>query len=224
MDKKSNLAKELSLRIRGVVGSQESLVPLHVPEFHGRERELVLDCIDTGWVSSVGSYVDTFEADVARHAGCSHGVAVTNGTAALQLALLVAGVSEGDEVLVPTLTFVATANAASYLGAIPHFIDSSYKTLGICPVRLRSYLEKVAEVREGQTWNRNSGRRIAAVVPVHIFGCPVDIDGLDAVVDDWPMIVVEDAAESLGSLYRGRLCGSLGTVSAITATTLIKIR
>ena len=211
-----DFSEEIVQRIRGVIGTEEAFVPLHVPEFHGRERELLLDCIDTGWVSSVGFYVDAFEAEVALLSGCTYGVVVANGTAALQIALIVAGVQAGDEVLVPALTFVATANATSHLGAVSHFVDSAYDTLGICPLRLRAHLEQVAEVRDGATWNRQTGRRIAAVVPVHVFGCPVDMDGLDAVVADWPMVVVEDAAESLGSSYKGRFCGSLGTVAAVS--------
>jgi perosamine synthetase len=211
-----DFSEDLVKRIRGVIGTEEAFVPLHVPEFHGRERELLLDCIDTGWVSSVGSYVDAFEAEVARLSGCAYGVVVANGTAALQIALIVAGVKAGDEVLMPALTFVATANATSHLGAVSHFVDSAYDTLGICPVRLRAHLQQVAEVRDGQTWNRRTGRRIAAIVPMHVFGCPVDMDGLDAVVADWPMVVVEDAAESLGSRYKGRLCGSFGTVAAVS--------
>ncbi len=211
-----DLAKELIGRIRDVIGTQESFVPLHVPEFNGREREYLLDCIDTGWVSSLGTYVDAFEAEVARLSGCAYGVAVVNGTAALQIALIVAGVRAGDEVLMPALTFVATANAASHLGAVPHFVDSAHNTLGICPLRLRAHLEQAFEVRDGQTWNRLTGRRIAAIVPMHVFGCPVDMDGLDAVVADWPMTVVEDAAESFGSTYKGRPCGSLGRVAAIS--------
>ncbi|NRQ10038.1 LegC family aminotransferase [Aliiroseovarius sp. xm-v-208] len=211
-----DFSEDLVQRIRDVIGTEEAFVPLHVPEFHGRERELLLDCIDTGWVSSVGSYVDAFEAEVARLSGCTYGVVVANGTAALQIALIVAGVQAGDEVLVPALTFVATANATSHLGAVSHFVDSAYDTLGICPLRLRAHLEQVAEVRDGQTWNRRTGRRIAAIVPMHVFGCPVDMDGLDTVVADWPMVVVEDAAESLGSTYKGRLCGSLGTVAAVS--------
>lgn len=211
-----DFAEDLVQCIRGVIGTGESFVPLHVPEFHGRERELLIDCIDTGWVSSVGSYVDAFEAEVARLSGSAHGVVVANGTAALQIALIVAGVQAGDEVLVPALTFVATANATSHLGALPHFVDSAFDTLGVCPTRLRAHLKQVAEVRDGATWNRDTGRRIAAIVPMHVFGCPVDMDGLDAVVADWPMVVVEDAAESLGSRYKGRLCGSLGTVAAVS--------
>ncbi len=157
-----------------------------------------------------------FEAEVARLSDCLHGVAVVNGTAALQIALAVSGVNAGDEVLLPTLTFVATANAVTHLGAVPHFIDSAYDTLGVCPTLLRSHLERIAEVRGGQTWNRKTGRRIAALVPVHVFGCPVDMDGIDAAISDWPMVVVEDAAESLGSRYKGKSCGSLGTVAAIS--------
>jgi len=211
-----DLAEELIGRIRSVIGADEAFVPLHVPEFHGRERELLLDCIDTGWVSSVGSYVDAFEAEVARISGCAHGVVVANGTAALQVALLVAGVAPGDEVLMPALTFVATANAASHLGVVPHFVDSAFDTLGLCPLRMRAHLETVAELRDGRVFNRQTGRRIAAVVPMHVFGCPVDMDGLDAVLRDWPMVVVEDAAESLGSRYKGRPCGSLGVVAAVS--------
>lgn len=212
----TNLAEELLNRIRSVIGVGDDVLPLHIPEFDGRERELLIDCIDTGWVSSVGSYVDAFEVEVARLSGCSHGVAVVNGTAALQTALVVAGVKASDEVLMPALTFVATANAASYVGAVPHFVDSAYDTLGICPARLRSHLEVTAEVRDGETRNRLTGRRIAAIVPVHVFGCPVDMDGLDEVVSDWPMLVVEDAAESLGSSYKGRPCGSLGKLAALS--------
>ncbi len=127
-----------------------------------------------------------------------------------------AGVEPGNEVLVPALTFVATPNAFSHLGAMPHFVDSAPDTLGICPNRLALHLAEVAEVRDGATWNRVTGRRISAVVPVHIFGCPVDMDSLNAVVADWPMQVVEDAAESLGSFYKGRPCGSLSRIAAIS--------
>lgn len=211
-----DIANDVKERIHLVIGTKDVSVPLHIPEFHGRERELVLDCIDTGWISSVGSYVDAFESEVARFSGCLYGVAVSNGTVALQVALSVAGVKPGDEVLVPALTFVATANAASHLGATPHFVDSAYDTLGICPLRLRFHLENVAEVRGGETWNRETGKRIAAIVPVHVFGCPVDMDELNNVISDWPMTVVEDAAESLGSSYKGRGCGSLGALAAIS--------
>ena len=211
-----NLAEELVCRIRDVIGKQDAFVPLHVPDFLGREKELLLDCIDTGWVSSVGSYVDAFEAEVARVSGCAYGVAVVNGTAALQVALIVSGVVAEDEVMMPALTFVATANAASHIGALPHFVDSAYDTMGVCPERLRAHLEQIAEVRGNSTWNVKTGRRIRAIVPMHVFGCPVDMDALKSVVSDWPMAVVEDAAESLGSSYRGNPCGSLGDIGAIS--------
>jgi perosamine synthetase len=211
-----NLAEELVQRIHSVIDANKAFVPLHVPEFNGRERELLLDCINTGWVSSVGPYVDAFEAEVARLSGCAHGVVVSNGTAALQIALIVSGILAGDEVMMPALTFVATANATSHIGAIPHFVDSAYDTMGVCPVRLRKHLEQIAEVRNGATWNLQTGRRITAIVPVHVFGCPVDMNALNSVVSDWPMAVVEDAAESLGSTYRGNPCGSLGRIAAIS--------
>lgn len=211
-----NLAEELVLRIRDVIGKEDALIPLHVPEFNGRERELLLDCIDTGWVSSVGTYVDALEKEVARLSGCAHAVVVNNGTAALQVALKVSGVGPEDEVMMPALTFVATANAASHIGAVPHFVDSAYDTMGVCPSRLRIHLEQVAEIRDGETWNVRTGRRIKAIVPMHVFGCPVDMNTLDLVVADWPMAVVEDAAESLGSIYQGNPCGSLGQIAAIS--------
>lgn len=211
-----DLERGLVRRIREVIGEREAFVPLHAPEFNGREKELLLNCIDTGWVSSAGPHVEVFEKEVARLSGCTYGVVVANGTVALQLALIVAGVKAGDEVMVPALTFVATANAASHVGSIPHFIDSAYNTLGVCPRRLRTHLEQIAEVRGGKTWNRLSGRRISAIVPMHVFGCPVDMDELNEVISDWPMVVIEDAAESLGSRYKDRPCGSLGTVAAIS--------
>lgn len=216
LEKNKDFAENLLRCIRDVVGVTDTIVPLHVPEFHGRERELINDCLETGWVSSIGSYVDTFEKNVARFTGCSYAVAVMNGTAALQVALQVTGVRTNDEVLIPALTFVATANAASYIGAIPHFIDSAYDTLGVCPTSLRAHLENVAEVRGGVTWNNKTGRRISAIVPMHVFGCPVNMRDLDKVLLDWPMAVVEDAAEALGSQHMGQLCGSLGQIAAVS--------
>lgn len=210
------LGHRLVARLRPMLAPGGEFVPLHIPEFLGRERELVLDCIDTGWVSSVGAHVDAFEARVAGVCGAAHGVAVANGTAALQVALQVAGVAPGDEVLMPALTFVATANAASHLGAMPHFVDSTRDTLGLCPARLARHLDKIAERRGDAVYNKGTGRRIAAVVPVHIFGCPVDMEALRAVVADWPMPIVEDAAEALGSTYRGQPCGSLGDIAALS--------
>lgn len=203
-------------RLGRVLGPAESFIPLHVPEFLGNERAMVADCIDTGWVSSVGSHVDQFERDVAAACGTTHGVAVVNGTAALELAMKLVGVGPGDEVLMPALTFVATANAIHHLGAVPHFVDSDETTLGLDPVALGAHLRAVATTRRDGLYNRESGRRIACVVPMHVFGHPVDLDGLAAVAGEFGLPIVEDAAESLGSRYKGRACGSFGRIAAVS--------
>jgi len=204
--------------IRSAIGVDEghAFQPLHIPHFEGTEWEYVQDCLDTGWVSSVGSYVETFEAEVAAHSGVEHGVAVVNGTAALQIALQIVGVEAGDEVLMPALTFVATPNAASYLGAIPHFVDSDPATLGLDPVKLDLYLHDVAERSLEGVRNRMTGRRFGAIVPMHTYGHAVDMEPLIAVAARYGIPIVEDAAESLGSVYKGEKCGSLGRVAAIS--------
>jgi perosamine synthetase len=189
---------------------------LHEPEFSGAEWDYVRDTLDSGWVSSAGSYVERFESQVAQACGVAHGVAVSNGTSALQVALHVAGVGADSEVLMPSLTFVATANAVSHTGATPHFVDVEKTTLGICPKALADRLDAIGERRSEGLFNRETGRRIAAIVPVHIFGHPVDVDGLMAVANSYDVPVVEDAAEGLGSLYKGRPCGSYGTISALS--------
>ncbi len=191
-------------------------VPLHVPHFEGSEWEYVKECLDTGWVSSVGSYVDRFEAEVAAHCGAAHGVAVVNGTAALQIALEIVGVGPGDEVLMPALTFIATPNAATYLGAHPHFVDSDPTTLGLDPAKLDAYLGDIAERTAAGPRNRLTGKRIGAVVPMHTFGHPVDMEPLISVAARYGIPIVEDAAEALGSVYKGEKCGSLGRVAAIS--------
>jgi len=191
-------------------------VGLHEPRFRGREREYVLDCIDTTWVSYAGAYVGRFEAALAERCGVTEAVAVVNGTVALQLALEMSGIRSGDEVLVPALTFVATANAVVHAGGTPHFVDSEEATLGIDAERLRRYLHEIAECRGNDCINRATGRRIAAIMPVHIFGHPVDMDPLHEVAREFRLLVVEDAAEALGSRYRGRACGSLAAVAALS--------
>lgn len=203
-------------RLGRVLGPADDFIPLHVPEFNGGEKALVTECIDTGWVSSVGSFVDQFERDVATACDTAYGVAVVNGTAALELAMKVVGVRPGDEVLMPALTFVATANAAHHLGAIPHFVDSAEGTLGLDPVALGAHLRRIGEARPDGLYNRATGRRISCVVPMHVFGHPVDLDGLAAVADEFGLVIVEDAAESLGSRYKGRACGSFGRVGAVS--------
>ncbi|MUT65007.1 LegC family aminotransferase [Paenibacillus sp. NEAU-GSW1] len=190
---------------------------LHEPLFEGKEWEYVKDCLDTGWVSSVGQYVDRFERELAAYTGAPYAIAVMNGTAALHICLLLAGVKPGDEVLMPSLTFVATANALSYCGAVPHLIDVSSDTLGVDPVKLDHYLRGIAELRsDGFAYNRQTGRRMAAVVPMHTFGHPVELDSLVDVCDRYRLELVEDAAESLGSYYKGRHTGTFGKLAAIS--------
>ena len=202
--------------IRGVVGKASDAVALHEPEFRGNEWDYVKECLDTGWVSSVGSYVDRFERDLAQVTGVKRAVATVNGTAALHISFLLAGVEPGDEVLTPVMTFIATTNAVSYCGAIPHFVDSEWRTLGMDPVKLGDYLTDIAEVRQDGCYNRRTGRRIRAVAPMHTFGNPVDLDSVVAVCERFKLVLVEDAAESLGAYYKGRHTGQWGRVSALS--------
>ncbi|MGB9080288.1 MAG: aminotransferase class I/II-fold pyridoxal phosphate-dependent enzyme, partial [Desulfuromonadaceae bacterium] len=163
----SLFTKSVLEAIRSVTGASSSCVPLHEPCFNGNEWAYVKECLDTGWVSSVGKFVDRFEDDLAAYTGAKHAVTVVNGTAALHACLLLAGVVPGDEVLMPTLTFIATANAVSYCGAIPHFIDSEERTLGVDPHALAVYLSDIAELRQEGTFNRLTGRRISALAAMH---------------------------------------------------------
>ncbi len=202
--------------IQSVIGQRDDFVSLHEPTFVGKEWDYVKDCLDTGWVSSVGSYVDRFETMLAELTGVKRAVAVVNGTAALHVCLLLAGVQAGDEVLLPTLTFVATPNAISYCGAIPHFVDSEEKTLGLDPHKLADYLGGNAELRGDECFNRQTGRRIRAVVPMHTYGHPVDLDPLVEVCERYHLLLIEDAAESLGSCYKGRHTGQWGKLSALS--------
>lgn len=189
---------------------------LHQPHFGGREWEYVKECLDTGWISSVGSRVGDFEQMLSKHLDGRPTVACVNGTAALRVALEFAGVGRGDEVLLPALTFVATANSASHLGAVPHFIDSSEATLGVDAGRLAAHLNEIAERRGAHLVNHMTGRRLAAIVPMHCFGNPVDMDPLLEVAADWGIPVVEDATEALGSTYKGRMCGALAPLAALS--------
>jgi perosamine synthetase len=200
--------------IRSVVG--EGNVALHEPRFAGNEWVYLKDCLDSTFVSSVGRYVDRFEADLAIYTGARHAVAVVNGTAALHVALQLAGVRAEDEVLIPALTFVATANAVAYCGAIPHFVDSEACTLGLDPLALREYLSAATEMRGGWCVNRATGRIIRAVVPMHTFGHPVDIDGVLALARDFHLEVIEDATESLGSTVHGKHAGTFGRMGVLS--------
>lgn len=191
-------------------------ISLHEPSFQGKENEYVKECIDTAWVSSVGKFVDRFEQQLADYIGAKRAIAVVNGTAALHICLKLVGVKQQDEVLIPTLTFVATANAVAYCGAIPHFVDSEERTLGLDPRKLSDYLDSIAEVRSAECFNKKTGRRIKAVVPMHTFGHPVDMDPLVKLCDRYCLDLVEDAAESLGSLYKGKHTGNWGKLAALS--------
>jgi perosamine synthetase len=208
------LAQAVTERVRAVVGAQRAA--LHEPSFQGNEWAYVKECLDTGWVSSVGSYVDRFERDLAAFTGAAHAVVVSNGTSGLQIALQLAGVMPGDEVVVPALSFVATANAVRHCGAWPHFADADKDTLGLGVPALADHLSNVLERRGNVGVNRHSGRRIAAIVPMHTFGHPVDMPALMELAARNGIAVVEDAAESLGSYIDGRHTGTYGVCGMLS--------
>jgi perosamine synthetase len=200
--------------IRDVVGSGK--VALHEPSFEGNEWLYLKECLDSTFVSSVGKFVDQFEEELAAYTGAKFAISVVNGTAALQIALKLAGVQANDEVLVPALTFVATVNAVTYCNAIPHFVDSEEGTLGIDASKLRDYLQRNTSQQSGKCINNFSGRVIRALVPMHTFGHPSDIDGLLSIANDFNVLLVEDAAESLGSFYHGQHTGTFGLFGTLS--------
>ena len=202
--------------VQTVLGQDKNTIALHQPEFSGNEWKYVKNCLDVGWVSSVGAYVDQFENDLCDYTGAKFAIATVNGTAALHLALMLAGVKATDEVIVPTLSFVATANAISYCAATPHFVDVSDKTLGLDPKRLYDYLNEISEQTGHGLKNKLTGHRIAAIVPMHTYGHPVEIDALLEISERFKIPLVEDAAESLGSKYKNRHCGTFGLVAALS--------
>lgn len=191
-------------------------IPLHPPVFSGNERKYVMETLDSTFVSSVGAYVDLSEKMMAEISQTKRAVAVVNGTAGLQIALQLAGVHRGDEVITQALTFVATANAVHYNGAVPVFLDVDYDTLGLSPVAVSDFLEEFGEVRESGTYNKRTDKRISACVPMHTFGFPVHLDELLQVCSKWNIPVVEDAAESLGSYYKGKHTGSFGQIGVFS--------
>jgi perosamine synthetase len=211
----SDIILELAKKIKNMF-PQKDFIPLHEPTFIGNEQEYVSDCIKTGWVSSVGKYVDKFERLLAEFTGVKRAIAVVNGTAALHIALKIVGVQPNDEVLIPSLTFVATGNAVVYCGAVPHFVDVSKTTLGIDPFKLEDYLKDIAIVKNNVCVNKQTGKIIRAIVPMHTFGHPVDLDPLLDICERWNLIMVEDAAESLGSYYKGIHTGNFGKASAMS--------
>ncbi|HCE45636.1 MAG TPA: LegC family aminotransferase [Lentisphaeria bacterium] len=201
--------------IRNIYGGREN-IPLHEPCFSGREKKYVSDTIDTSFVSSVGEYVNRFERDTAAFCGAKFAVATVNGTAALHIALKLSGTKANDEVLTQPLTFVATANAISYTGALPVFIDVDRDTLGLSSEKLADFLKANAVLRKGGAFNRKTGRRISACVPMHTFGHPCRIDEIAAVCRKYKIALVEDAAESIGSLYKGKHTGLFSKVGILS--------
>ena len=194
-----------------------NVIPLSEPAIIGNERKYIKECLDTGWISSIGSYVNRFEKMVAEYVGCKYGIAVVNGTSALHLSLLVCDVKSDDEVIVPTLTFVASANVVKYCGAEPVFIDCCYGTLCLDVEKLKLFLEMECEQNDdGFTYNRTSGRRVKAIIPVHVFGHPVEMETLLELCKLYNIDVIEDATESLGSEYKGQRTGSFGKLSCLS--------
>ncbi len=200
--------------IRGIYG--QDYIPLHRPVFEGSERSRLIACIDSNFVSSVGPEVIEFENRIAEFVGCRYAVATVNGTAALHIALQLAGVRQGDEVISQALTFIATCNAISYAGAKPVFVDVDLDTLGMSPVSLQRWLADNIELREGHSVNRTTGARISACVPMHTFGLPCRIEEIVAICEEFGIPVVEDAAESLGSYVGVRHTGTFGLLSTLS--------
>lgn len=202
--------------IKSAIGPAEELVLLHRPYFPPTAWQYVKECIDTGWVSSAGSYVTKFEQMLAKSTGCKRAVATVNGTAALEICFRLLGVKANDEVICPSLSFVATANAISHCGAVPHFVDVSLDRLSICPDSLRSRLEEIASSGPDGVVNKQTGRRIAGVCLMHCFGHPGELDRIVEVCNRYEISLIEDAAESLGSYYKGKHTGRFGKISAVS--------
>ena len=191
-------------------------VGLHDPHFAGNEWTYVKECLDTGWVSYNGAFVSRLESMLVDLTGAGACAAVVSGTVAIEMALRIVGVGPGDEVLSPTLTFIATNNAIAHVGAVPHFVDSEAGSLGVDVEKLARHLDNIAEIVGDSTRNRLTGRRLAAILPMHCFGLPVDMDALLALAERWRLPVIEDAAEAIGSTYKGRACGSLAPVACLS--------
>ncbi|MCA4016990.1 LegC family aminotransferase [Vibrio vulnificus] len=194
----------------------QEFIPLHAPTFAGNEKAYVMETIESTFVSSVGKFVDEFERKMEAFTGTPKAVATVNGTAALHAALYMAGVERGDLVITQALTFVATCNALYHMGAEPIFVDVSPVSLGLCPKAMSAFLEDNAQVTEAGCIHKQTGKRIKAVVPMHTFGHPVELDELVAVCLKWNISLVEDAAESLGSFYKGKHTGTIGDFGAVS--------
>lgn len=212
----TELVKDITSVLTRVLHKASEPVALHEPLFEGREQEYVKDCIDSGFVSSVGAYVNQFEKNLAQFTGAKFAAAVVNGTSALHICLKLAGVQPEDEVLIPALTFIATANAVCYCGAIPHLVDSEMESLGVDAEKLDGYLKEIAQIRNNTCYNKRTGRPIRALVVMHTFGHPVQLDRILRVCADYELKLIEDAAESLGSYYKNTHTGKFGMLSALS--------
>ncbi|MCX6056670.1 MAG: LegC family aminotransferase [Chloroflexi bacterium] len=195
---------------------EEGGIPLCVPEIRGKEWEYIKHCLDTNFVSSVGPFVDRFERDTANYVGTKFGVATSTGTAALHIALLVAGVQPDQEVLVSTLTFIAPVNAIRYAGAMPVFIDAEPAYWQMDPQKMRDFVEKGCSWKNGELHNRHTHRRVRAIMPVHILGHPVDMDPILVIARKYNLVVIEDATESLGANYKGTMTGHIGDIACFS--------
>ena len=195
---------------------KNSTIPLHEPFFGGNEKKYLIECIDSSFVSSVGPFVDHFEKNITKFSGTEHAVAVVNGTAGLQVALQLVGVKLEDEVITQALSFIATSNAIHFAGAKPIYIDVDYDTMGMSPVSLQDFLEAHAELRNNQCFNKSTGKRIAACLPMHTFGFPCRIDEISAICKKWSIPLIEDAAEALGSEYKKGKIGSFGDLAVFS--------
>ena len=194
----------------------KGFIPLHEPHFKEIDRKYVLDAIDSTFVSSVGEYVDRFEQGLAQYLGAKYAVAMVNGTTALQVALRVAGVEQNDEVITQGLTFVATANAIVHNNAVPVFVDVNRETLGLCPRALETFLDHNGKKNARGTINKNTGNRIAAIVPMHTFGHPCKMKQILEIADHWNLSVVEDSAEALGSKIIKKQCATFGKLGVLS--------
>ena len=210
----SNLVINFIKKSRKIYG--EDFIPLHRPVFEGNERQYLVDCIDSNFVSSVGEKVTEFEEKVAEFTGSRYAIATVNGTAALHVAIELAGVKPGDEVISQALTFIATCNAITYTGARPLFIDVDLDTMGLSPAALKEFLEQNAEIRTDGTFNKTSGKRISACVPMHTFGFPCRIAEITEICAKWGIALIEDAAESLGSYVGSRHTGTLALMATLS--------
>jgi perosamine synthetase len=208
-------ADDITALIQRILSCAGERVSLHEPSFNANEWRYVKECLDTGWVSSVGKYVDRFEYDLANYTGAKHAIATVNGTAALHICYLLAGIQRGDEVLVPTLTFVATANALAYCGAVPHFLDADF-ALGLDADKIDQYLHENTELSARTTYNTHTKKPIRALCVMHTLGHPVDLDALEKLCEKYHLVLLEDAAEALGSYYKGTHVGHRGLLGALS--------